>query len=130
MIVLTPETASLQGFEVRTRPAASATTITTASVDLYFVNEDTNQEIHISPYYVAYNQYGFLTVSASVYLTGSDFYTLRINQMTGSSICQELMRSLVFATNESPVVRQSEPLQSYTGSSESQRLNEYIIWNP
>ena len=130
MIVLTPDTTALQGFEVRTRPAASASAITTASIDLYIVNEDTNQETHITPYFVEYNEYGFLTVSASVYLSGSDFYTLRINQMTGSSVCQELMRSLIFATNESPVVRQSEPLQSYTGSSEAQRLNEYIIWNP
>ena len=130
MIVLTPATASLQGFQVRTRPAVSASTITPASIDLYFVNEDTNQELHITPYYVNYDQFDFLTVSASMFLTGSDFYTLRINQMTGSSICQELMRSLVFATNESPVIRQSEPLASYTGSTEAQKLNEYIIWNP
>lgn len=130
MIVLTPATASLQGFKARTRPAVSASMITTASIDLYFVNEDTNQETHITPYFVQYDEYGFLTVSASMFLTGSDFYTLRINQMTGSSVCQELMRSLVFPTNESPVIRQTEPLQSYTGSSDAQRLNEYIIWNP
>ena len=130
MIILTPATASLQGFQVRTRPAVSASAITTASIDLYFVNEDTNQETHITPYSVGYDNYGFLIVSASMFLTGSDFYTLRINQMTGSSVCQELMRSLVFATEESPVVRQSEPLYSYTGSTEAQALNEYIIWNP
>ena len=69
-------------------------------------------------------------VSASMYVTGSDFYTLRLNQLFSGSVCQELYRGLIFATTESAVVRNSEPLSSYTGSTTAQKLNEYIIWNP
>ena len=130
MTILTPATASIQGFQVRTRPSSSSSVIGPSTLDLYFVNEDTNQEIHITPVSASYDEYGFLTVSASMFLTGSDFYTLRINQLSGSTACSELYRGLVFATDESPVVRNSVPLLSYTGSTESQALNEFIIWNP
>lgn len=128
MINLLPNTASIQGFQVRTRPTASSTTIGPSTLDLYFVNEDTNQEIHITPVSASYNTYGFLVVSASMYLTGSDFYTIRINQLSASVECSELYRGLVFATDESPVVRNSDPLESYTGSSTPQKLNEFIIY--
>ena len=130
MTILYPATASIQGFQVRTRPSSSSSVIGPSTIDLYFVNEDTNQETHITPISASYDDYGFLTISASMYLTGSDFYTLRINQLTGSTACSELYRGLVFATEISPVVRQSDPLVSYTGSTEAQKLNEYIIFNP
>lgn len=128
MINLLPNTASIQGFQVRTRPTASSSTINASTIDLYFVNEDTNQEAHITPISASYDTYGFLVVSASMFLTGSDFYTVRINQLSGSVACTELYRGLVFATDESPVVRNSDPLQSYTGSTDPQRLNEFIIY--
>lgn len=130
MTILTPATASIQGFQVRTRPSSSSSVVGPSTLDLYFVNEDTNQEIHITPVSASYDEYGFLTVSASMFLTGSDFYTIRINQLSGSTACTELYRGLVFATEESPVIRNSDPLYSYTGSTESQALNEFIIWNP
>ena len=130
MTILTPATASIQGFQVRTRPSSSSSIIGPSTLDLYFVNEDTNQEIHITPVSASYDEYGYLTVSASMFLSGSDFYTIRINQLSGSTACTELYRGLVFATEESPVIRNSDPLYSYTGSTESQALNEFIIWNP
>ena len=130
MTILTPATASIQGFQVRTRPSSSSSIIGPSTLDLFFVNEDTNQEIHITPVSASYDEYGYLTVSASMFLTGSDFYTLRINQLSGSTACTELYRGLVFATDESPVIRNSDPLLSYTGSTTSQALNEFIIWNP
>ena len=130
MTILTPATASIQGFQVRTRPSSSSSIIGPSTLDLFFVNEDTNQEIHITPVSASYDEFGYLTVSASMFLTGSDFYTLRINQLSASTACTELYRGLVFATEESPVIRNSDPLYSYTGSTESQALNEFIIWNP
>ena len=130
MTILTPATASIQGFQVRTRPSSSSSIIGPSTLDLFFVNEDTNQEIHITPVSASYDEFGYLTVSASMFLTGSDFYTIRINQLSGSTACTELYRGLVFATEESPVIRNSDPLYSYTGSTESQALNEFIIWNP
>ena len=130
MTILTPATASIQGFQVRTRPSSSSSIIGPSTLDLFFVNEDTNQEIHITPVSASYDEFGYLTVSASMFLTGSDFYTIRINQLSASTACTELYRGLVFATEESPVIRNSDPLYSYTGSTESQALNEFIIWNP
>ena len=128
MIILTPDTSGSQSFKVRTRPAVSASAVTSASIQLYLVNEDNNQEITINPTYASYNAYDFLVVSASLYLSGSDFYTIRINQMTGSFVCTELYRGEIFPTTESATVRNSEPLLSYTGSSTPQVLNEYIIY--
>ena len=128
MIILSPNTSGSQSFKVRTRPAVSASLVTSASISLHLANEDTNQEITITPTYASYNTYDFLVVSASLYLTGSDFYTIRINQMTGSNICTELYRGEILPTTESATVRNSEPLLSYTGSSTTQVLNEYIIY--
>ena len=98
MTILTPATASIQGFQVRTRPSSSSSIIGPSTLDLFFVNEDTNQEIHITPVSASYDEFGYLTVSASMFLTGSDFYTLRINQLSASTACTELYRGLVFAT--------------------------------
>jgi hypothetical protein len=130
MTILYPQTASIQGFQVRTRPTASSSTIGASNLDLYFVNEDTNQEAHFTPVSASYDTYGFLVVSASMYVTASDFYTLRINQLYSGSVCQELYRGLVFATTESAQIHNSDPLSSYTGSTTAQKLNEFIIWNP
>ena len=72
MTILTPRTSDVQGFQVRTRPSSSSSVIGPETVDLYFVNEDTNQEIHITPISASYDEFGFLEVSASMYLTGSE----------------------------------------------------------
>lgn len=128
MTILTPNTTTVQGFQVRTRPSSSSSILGPSTIALKFVNEDTNQEVDITPVSASYNTYGFLVVSASMFLTGSDFYTLRIVQLSGSVECSELYRGLVLSTSDSPVVRTSEPLYSYTGSTESQIKNEYIIY--
>lgn len=128
MTTLIPETSSLQSFSVRTRPAVSQSAITSASIQLHLANEETNQEIFLTPATASYDDYGFLNITAAIYLTGSDFYTLRINQLTGSAFCQELYRGELYGTDQSPVAFTSEPLQSYTGSSREQALNEYIIY--
>jgi len=128
MTTLIPETGSLQSFQVRTRPAVSQSAVTSASIQLHLANEETNQEIYITPATASYDDFGFLNITAAIYLTGSDFYTLRINQLTGSVFCQELYRGELYGTDQSPVAFNSEPLQSYTGSNREQALNEYIIY--
>lgn len=128
MTTLIPETGSLQNFRIRTRPAVSQSTVTAADLQLYLVNEETNQEIRVTPATAYYDQYGFLDVTAALYLTGSDFYTLRVNQLTGSAICTELYRGEIYATDASPIIFTSEPFQSYTGSNREQANNEFIIY--
>ncbi len=128
MTTLIPETSSLQTFQIRTRPAVSQSAVTSASIQLYLINEETNQEIYLNPATASYDTYGFLNITTAIYLTGSAFYTLRVNQLTGSAFCQELYRGEVLGTNISPTGFDSEPLQSYTGSSREQALNEYIIY--
>jgi hypothetical protein len=128
MTTLIPETSSLQYFRVRTRPAVSQSAVTSASIQLHLANEETNQEIYLTPATASYDEYGFLNVTAVLYVSTSQFYTLRINQLTGSSICTELYRGELYGTAESPVVITSDPLQSYTGSNREQILNEYIIY--
>jgi hypothetical protein len=128
MTTLIPETGSLQYFRIRTRPAVSQSAVTSASIQLLIVNEETNQEIYVTPATASYDEYGFLDLTVSVYLTGSDFYTLRVNQLTGSVVCTELYRGELYATDASPVLFTSEPLLSYTGSNREQILNEYIIY--
>lgn len=128
MTTLIPETGSLQTFRVRTRLAVSQSAVTSASIQLHIANEETNQEMYITPATASYDDFGFLNITAAIYLTGSDFYTLRINQLTGSAVCTELYRGELYGTNDSPIVFTSDPIQSYTGSTESQRLNEFIIY--
>lgn len=128
MTNLIPETGSLQYFRVRTRPAVSQSAVTSASIQLHLSNEETNQEIYITPATASYDEYGFLDITAAIYLSSSQFYTLRINQLTGSSVCTELYRGELFGNTLSPTVITSEPLQSYTGSNREQILNEYIIY--
>ena len=128
MTTLIPETSSLQYFRVRTRPAVSQSAVTAANIQLYLSNAETNQEIYLTPATASYDEYGFLDITAAIYLSSSQFYTLRINQLTGSSICTELYRGELFGTTESPVIMTSDPLQSYTGSNREQINNEYIIY--
>jgi len=128
MTTLIPETGSLQNFRIRTRPAVNQSAVTAADLQLFIVNEETNQEIRVTPATASYDEYGFLDITTALYLTGSDFYTLRVNQLTGSVVCTELYRGELFATNASPVIYNSEPLQSYTGSNREQILNEYNIY--
>lgn len=128
MTTLIPETGSLQNFRVRTRPAVSQSAVTAANIQLHLANEETNQEIYLTPATASYDDFGFLDITAVMYVSASQFYTLRINQLTGSSVCTELYRGEVYGTEMSPVVITSEPLQSYTGSSREQILNEYIIY--
>lgn len=128
MTTLIPETASLQNFRVRTRPAVSQSTVTAADIQLHLANEETNQEIYLTPATASYDDFGFLDITAVLYLSSSQFYTLRINQLTGSSVCTELYRGELFGNTLSPTVITSEPLQSYTGSNREQILNEYIIY--
>ena len=128
MTTLIPETGSLQYFRVRTRSAVSQSAITSASIQLHLVNEETNQEIYLNTATASYDEYGFLDITAAIYLSSSNFYTLRINQLTGSAFCQQLYRGELLGTNQSPTGFDSEPLQSYTGSSREQTLNEYIIY--
>lgn len=128
MTILLPETGSLQSFKVRTRPAVSQSAVTSASIQLHLVNEETNQEIYLTPATASYDDFGFLNITAAIYLTGSDFYTIRINQLTGSAVCTELYRGELYGTDANPVEFTSDPLQSYTGSNREQILNEYIIY--
>jgi len=128
MTNLIPETSSLQYFRVRTRPAVSQSVVTANQIQLHLANEETNQEVYLTPATASYDEYGFLDITAAIYVSSSQFYTLRINQLTGSLFCTELYRGELYGTTESPVVITSEPLQSYTGSSREQILNEYIIY--
>ena len=128
MTTLIPQTNSLQYFRVRTRPAVSQSVVTANQIQLHLANEESNQEVFLTPATASYDEYGFLDITAAIYVSSSQFYTLRINQLTGSSVCTELYRGELFGTTESPVVITSEPLQSYTGSSREQILNEYIIY--
>lgn len=128
MTTLIPETGSLQNFRVRTRPAVSQSAVTATNIQLHLANEETNQEIYLTPATASYDDFGFLDITAVMYVSTSQFYTLRINQLTGSSVCMELYRGEVYGTEMSPVVITSEPLQSYTGSNREQTLNEYIIY--
>jgi hypothetical protein len=128
MTNLIPETSSLQYFRVRTRPAVSQSVVTANEIQLHLANEETNQEVYLTPATASYDEYGFLDITAAIYVSSSQFYTLRINQLTGSLFCTELYRGELYGTTESPVVITSEPLQSYTGSSREQILNEYIIY--
>jgi hypothetical protein len=128
MTTLIPETNSLQYFRVRTRPAVSQSAVIATDIQLHLTNEETNQEIYLTPATASYDDFGFLDITAELYVSSSAFYTLRINQLTGSSVCTELYRGELYGTTESPVVITSDPLQSYTGSNREQILNEYIIY--
>ena len=104
-------------------PSAS---LSNFKVKLFLTNEDTNKQTTITNVTASYNSYDFLMVTASMFLTGSDFYTVEVVQLSGSTDCTVLYRGELFPTTESATVRNSEPMLSYTGSSSN--VNDYIIY--
>lgn len=123
MIIVTPDTNTPQSFSVRTMPSAS---LSNFKVRLSLTNEDSNKYTSITNVTASYNSFDFLMVTASMFLTGSDFYAMDIIQLSGSTDCTVLYRGELFPTTESATVRNSEPMLSYTGSSST--VNDYIIY--
>ena len=123
MIIVTPDTNTTQSFSVRTMPSAS---LSSFKVKLFLTNEDTNKQTTITNVTATYNSFDFLMVTASMFLTASEWYTMDIVQLSGSTDCTVLYRGELFPTTESATVRNSEPMLSYTGSSSN--INDYIIY--
>ena len=123
MIIVTPDTNTTQSFSVRTMPSAS---LSSFNVRLFLTNEDTNKQTTITNVTASYNSFDFLMVTASMFLTASEWYTMDIVQLSGSTDCTVLYRGELFPTTESATVRNSEPMLSYTGSSSN--INDYIIY--
>ena len=123
MIIVTPDTNAKQSFSIRTMPSAS---LSSFKVRLFLTNEDTNKQTSITNVTASYNSFNFLQVTASMFLTGSEWYTMDVIQLSGSTDCTVLYRGELFPTTESATVRNSEPMLSYTGSSPN--INDYIIY--
>ena len=123
MIIVTPDTNATQSFSIRTMPSASFSSF---KVRLSLTNEDTNKHTSITNVTASYNSFDFLQVTASMFLTGSEWYTMEVVQLSGSTDCTVLYRGELFPTTESATVRNSEPMLSYTGSSSN--INDYIIY--
>lgn len=123
MIIVTPDTNTKQSFSIRTMPSAS---LSSFKVKLFLTNEDTNKQTTITNVTASYNSFDFLMVTASMFLTASEWYTMDIVQLSGSTDCTVLYRGELFPTTESATVRNSEPMLSYTGSSSN--INDYIIY--
>jgi hypothetical protein len=123
MIVVTPDTNTKQSFSIRTMPSAS---LSSFKVRLFLTNEDTNKTTSITNVTASYNSFNFLQVTASMFLTASEWYTMDVIQLSGSTDCTVLYRGELFPTTESATVRNSEPMLSYTGSSPN--INDYIIY--
>ena len=123
MIIVTPDTNTKQSFSIRTMPSAS---LSTFKVRLFLTNEDTNKTTSITNVTASYNSFDFLQVTASMFLTASEWYTMDVIQLSGSTDCTVLYRGELFPTTESATVRNSEPMLSYTGSSSN--INDYIIY--
>ena len=130
MINLIPDTGSIQGFRVRTRPAVSQSAVDASQLQLQLYNEDRSKPCNSYTASTAfYDNYGFLVVSASLYLTGSEFYNLQINQVDNTgSIVAYLYRGEILPTLIQPTVRNSDPLYSYISDNEVNKNNEYIIY--
>lgn len=123
MIIVTPDSNAAQSFSIRTMPSAS---LSSFKVRLFLTNEDTNKQTSITNVTASYNSFNFLQVTASMFLTGSEWYTMDVIQLSGSTDCTVLYRGELFPTTESATVRNSEPMLSYTGSSSN--INDYIIY--
>ena len=119
MNIVTPDTTGSINFSIRPRPTASYSPF---RVKIEWQNEETyasgSQIVTAS-----YDSNGFLNVTASLYLSASNFYTIHLFQMSGSTQCQELYRGELYATTDSPYVLTSEPFISYTSAS-----TDYIIY--
>ena len=121
MIVILPDTGSVQYLRVRTMPSASS--VTPFKVRLALTDKDTQKDISITNVTASYDQFDFLNVTASLNLSASHFYAMEIIQLSGSSDCTILYRGELFPTTESATVRNSDPFFSYTDNS-----NEYIVY--
>ena len=121
MIVILPNTSSVQYLRVRTMPTASS--VTPFKVRLALTDIDTNKDLSITNVTASYDSFDFLNISASLNLSGSHFYTMEVIQLSGSTDCTVLYRGELFPTSQSATVRNSEPFLSYTGSN-----NEYIVY--
>lgn len=123
MNIVTPDSNTIT-FAVRTRPTSSYGTF---AIKLKFSNEETyaNKDISGSAVTASYNSTDFLAVTASINLTGSQFYTLQIMQLSGSVECNELYRGELYPTTASATILNSEPFSSYLNASSS---TEYIIY--
>ena len=121
MIVVSPNTSATGSirFAVRTRPTSSYASFV---VRMNFTNEETNVT-GSTTVTASYNSNDFLNVTASLYASASNFYSFNLIQMSGSVECNELYRGELFPTTQSAIIRNSEPLYSYTGSND-----QYIIF--
>ena len=121
MIVVNPNTSSTGSiqFAVRTRPTSSYSSFV---VRMNFVNEENNVS-GSTTVTASYNSTDFLKVTASLYASAINFYSFSLVQMSGSVECNELYRGELFPTTQSAIIRNSEPLYSYTGSN-----YQYIIF--
>jgi len=120
MNIVTPnDTGSIQ-FAIRTRPTASCSPF---NIRINWTNEESNVTGSMTNVTASYNSNDFLNVTASFYGSGSNFYTIHIFQLSGSTEINELYRGELYATTESPVLRNSEPFYSWTGSNDT-----YIIY--
>ena len=130
MINLIPDTGSIQGFRVRTRPAVSQSAMDASQLQILLYNEDRSKPCTSYTASTAfYDDYSFLVVSASLYLTGSEFYNLQLNQIdTSGSVIAYLYRGEILPSYIQPTVRDSAPLSSYISDVDAVKNNEYIIY--
>ena len=123
MIIISQPATSSIWFSTFTRPTQSYNPFV---VRMNWVNADSlqsgNQIVTAS-----YDSYGFLNVTASLYMTASYLYNLTLYQMSSSGTssveCNELYRGEMQATTQSALVNNSDPFYSYTGASQ-----EFIIF--
>ena len=120
MNIVTPDTTGSINFSVRPRPTASYSPF---SVKMEWQNEESyasgSQIVTAS-----YDSNDFLNVTASaLYASASNFFAIHLFQMSGSVECNELYRGELYPTTQSAIIRNSEPLYSYTGSND-----QYIIF--
>jgi hypothetical protein len=119
MNIVTPDTTGSINFSIRPRPTASYSPFI---VKMEWQNEETYQA-GSQIVTASYNSSDFLNVTASLYMSGSNFYSVQLFQMSGAVQCQELYRGELYATTDSPYVLTSEPFISYTSAS-----TDYIIY--
>jgi len=121
MIVILPNTSSVQFLRVRTMPTASS--VTPLKVRLKVTDKETNKELSFTNVTASYDSFDFMNISASLNLSASHFYDMEVIQLSGSTDCSVIYRGELLPTTQSAIVRNSEPFLSYTGSN-----NEYILY--
>ena len=117
MIVVSPNTNATGSirFAVRTRPTSSYASFV---VRMNYINEE-NQQTGSVTVTASYSSTDFLNVTASLYASASNFYSFQLIQMSGSVECNELYRGELLPTTSSATIVNSQPLFSYTGSSDT-----------